>query len=152
MSITDDRFNEIARELSYLSQSKQVMFQSIIQSLEAPYTKMKPVSFDEFKEYITELRSRYEDPYFEMIKRWVGIAPRCPECKQNGENIPLTLSAIKIPKGPGNLNGYKSVLRCTECTYEEYSKKKVQQQLKSIAKKMHNERIDVVKEWENCNG
>lgn len=46
------------------------------------------------------------------------IAPRCPDC-----GLSLMLRSINTPQGKGNKYGYKSLLYCSECLYEKYSRK-----------------------------
>jgi len=46
--------------------------------------------------------------------------PGCPDCGAG-----LYLRAIYLPKGPGNLWGWKSCWECSRCLYEDYNLKTV---------------------------
>lgn len=57
----------------------------------------------------------------------VRISIPCPECKKE-----LIIQSINIPEGKNNLNGWRSVLRCVECTYENYSVIQVNKRITKI--------------------
>lgn len=56
---------------------------------------------------------------------------RCKEC-----DAEMYLRAIYLPKGPGNLNGWKSCWECSRCSHEEYSKKTILEWKKELVEKI----------------
>ena len=94
------------------------------------------------EEMINE-ENRYEEKIIlgqgERQKEWLAKAPKCPVCS----NI-LRLRPIKLPQGPKNRNGYKSLWYCIygDCTYEEYTYQPFKKIIKQLEKKILNLRID----------
>ncbi|SPD72560.1 hypothetical protein PITCH_A140040 [uncultured Desulfobacterium sp.] len=52
--------------------------------------------------------------------------PRCPECGDK-----LAIQPIRLPRGPRNIHGWKSLWHCTgeNCLYEAYSHLTVNQEI-----------------------
>jgi len=58
------------------------------------------------------------------------VMPLCPDCSTN-----LVLMKIAVPKGPANRLGWKSMLQCPKCFYEEFSLKEFEERHQEYRRK-----------------
>ena len=56
-----------------------------------------------------------------------GVEPLCPECGKK-----IILRSITLPQGKNNVYGWRSVVECTNCTYQLFSKLKIEQRRTKI--------------------
>jgi len=82
----------------------------------------KGISLDELKLFVREKQLAVQEELQRARLRREAFfrnSPKCPKC-----GGVLVLSPIRIPKGPANKNGYKSVWTCLgeSCLFEEFSK------------------------------
>ena len=93
------------------------------------HLKSKGITSDEFISFAKVYFKKRADAlkkankFFEKMK----IKVPCPECGKE-----LGLLTVNIPQGKSNLNGWRSLLECTNCTYQSYSKLKIEQRRTKI--------------------
>lgn len=63
-----------------------------------------------------------------------GFREKMPDCPNCGEK--LAIQPIRIPKGKRNINGWKSLWRCTsdDCAYEAYSHMTAEEERKQLGR------------------
>jgi len=81
------------------------------------------------------LEKKYIDRINEKINKNIQFCPKC--------NSVINIHEIKLPKGKGNLKGWKSHLVCTNnnCLYEKFSHKTVEEIYKINEKDKINEKV-----------
>jgi len=92
--------------------------------------------YEEFSEEDYQIRAKrrleriaLKQHEIEVNKVLVGrkIEIVCPKCKKE-----VVIQTINIPKGKNNIYGWRSVIKCVDCTYENFSKLKANQRMRKI--------------------
>ena len=83
-------------------------------------------------EMFNEVKENYDNLYEDLLSR--HLTKVCPKCK-----AALLIYPISLPKGRGNIHGYKHVFSCANCTYEEYGMESVRQLLVKLGKLKNQE-------------
>ena len=92
--------------------------------------RYKNISIEEFITYFEELQQKERGTIKSAEEARRRADPLRFTCKECGSQAMLT--SITIPTGKGNLYGWRSVIRCTSCSYEEFSEVSVSKILRRM--------------------
>jgi len=93
---------------------------------------ISPSEFKAFAKKLFKERAKITKEINKRLEKIKVVVP-CPECGKE-----VVVQPINIPIGKNNVNGWRSVVRCIECTYESYS---VMQAGKRVTRIKRNRRI-----------